>query len=172
MFKLRFKSTTFGQKCADPSFGINFYILTNSSGLVKYGNSVFIFHQKSTQKLRFWLKFEVPHFAWNFLFCEMQGWLIWNFAINFLNYIQKYPWNTFLVPNLKFFLFTWNFPFRQTRGYWIKLWQIFFQIPSQKISNKIFLVPNMFYFWELITLNGAPQNLENFIQKACFLRNE
>ena len=59
---------------------------------------------------------------------------------------QKYPNNSFLVPNLGIFALSQNFAIRQIRGRSIEISQYYFQIPHQSYQTQIFLVPYLKIF--------------------------
>ena len=69
--------------------------------------------------------------------------LISNMTIEFSNSRTKHLNKTFLILNLRNFIFEQNFTFRKTRGCWFQIQQELFQISnySKKYLNKASLVP-------------------------------
>lgn len=84
----------------------------------------------------------------------MRG-LISNALIVFQNCCPKYLNQTFLVPNLKIFVFPRKFAIRQIQGRLFQTWKIIsnssLKIPGQKYSIKhlIFYFPQNFPFWKV-----------------------
>ena len=100
---------------------------------------------------------KIRHFYFFIKFCNETNSrvLISNMTILFSNYSPKIIEHTFLVPNLRIFIFALNYATRQMQGRWFQIDNIFFKFKPKntQIRHFWFQIKAFLFFHQILQLD-------------------